>query len=185
MQKQYRDVGGHGGLGNRRYERYCGAFDRVQHCVEAGYFLEAIAILDSLIWDRLSSRLGYLSGKLIDVDKNLGTICSQLVGDHGEGGCEHDSGFRDAVSTIRKWLERRNTAVHATAKVFRDDTSQEDFSAILKSHKQTAQDGIRCLQSFDSLDTQSRQRADRVPASFPNAFFPERRAGGSRLSVWR
>ncbi len=97
MSKRYRDVGGHGGLGDRRYERYCDAFDRVEDCVKLGYFLEAIALLDSLIWDRLSSRLGYLMGKSIDTEKNLGVVCSQLIGDSGTGGCEKDKAFRNVV----------------------------------------------------------------------------------------
>jgi hypothetical protein len=79
MEKRYRDVGGHDGLGDRRYERYCGAFDWVVHCVEAGYFLEAIAVLDSIIWDRLSSRLGYLSGEPVDDRDTLGKICTRVT----------------------------------------------------------------------------------------------------------
>jgi len=39
--KQHRDVGGHGGLGDRRYERYCAAFDRAEQCIQEGYFLDA------------------------------------------------------------------------------------------------------------------------------------------------
>lgn len=183
--KQYRDVAGHGGLGNRRYERYCAAFDWVEHCVKAGYFLEAIAVLDSLIWDRLSSRLGHLKDKPVDLHKNCGVLCSELIGDSATGGCERDGGFRNVIGQIKYWLIRRNDAVHATAKVFRADASEEDFSAILKSHRQTALDGVIYLQALDLLDTKSRAEVGKVPASFPNAFFPTGRSGGSRLSTWR
>jgi hypothetical protein len=183
--KEYRDVGGYGGLGDRRYERYCAAFDWIEHCVEAGYFLEAIAVLDSLIWDRLSSRLGHLKEERIDTNRHCGTLCSGLIGDSGKDGCEHDPAFRDAVCHIKNWLVRRNDAVHATAKVFRADTSEEDFSAILEAHRQTAADGMKYLQAFDLLDTKSREEVKKIPASCPNAFFPKQRKGGSRLSVWR
>jgi hypothetical protein len=181
---EYRDVGGHEGLGDRRYERYCAAFDRIEHCVTAGYFLEAIALLDSLIWDRISSRLGYLKGKQIEINKNAGTICSELIGSSGEGGVEQDPEFRDVIRNIKEWLVRRNDAVHATAKVFRTDTSEEDFSIILKSHKQTAIDGVNYLQAFDLLDTKSREKVGKVPASFPNAFFPKSRTGRSQFLTW-
>src|ERR1035437_2661631 len=184
MMAQYRDVGGHEGLGDRRYERYCAAFDRVEHCVAAGYFLEAVALLDSLIWDRLSSRLGYLKGKAVEINKNAGTICSELIGDSGADGREHDPAFRDVICEIKSWLVRRNNAVHATAKVFRSDTSEEDFSAILQSHRQTAIDGMNHLQAFDLLDTKSRAKVGKNPASFPDAFFPKRRSGPSRLAIW-
>jgi hypothetical protein len=185
MEKRYRDVGGYGGLGDRRFERYCAAFDRVKHCVESGYFLEAIALLDSLIWDRLSSRLGHLMGDPIDIDKNLGVVCSQLIGDTGAGGRERDVAFRDTVWQVKQWLVRRNDAVHATAKVFRADTSPEDFNAILTSHKTTVEDGMKYLREFDVLDTKSRGEVGKFPASYPDAFFPEKRGGGSRGGIWQ
>jgi hypothetical protein len=185
MKKRFRDVGGYGGLGDRRYERYCGAFDWVVHCVGAGYFLEAIAVLDSIIWDRLSSRLGYLSGQQVDDRDSLGKVCGQLVGGSGESGFESDTSFRRIELKIKEWVSKRNHAVHATAKVFRGETSETDFRMILQSHKKTAEEGILYLQAFDLLDTESRQKAGKIPGSCPNAFFPERRPGESFLSAWR
>lgn len=105
MEKRYRDVGGYDGLGERRYKRYCGAFDWVVHCVDAGYFLEAIAVLDSIIWDRLSSRLGYLSGARVDDRDTLAKICTGLVGASGEGGFERETSFRDVELQIKQWGE--------------------------------------------------------------------------------
>jgi hypothetical protein len=90
-------------------------------------------------------------------------------------GSEEDPSFREAIKDIQKWLGRRNEAMHATAKVLRSDRSPKDFSAILDSHKQDAIDGIRCLQVFDALDAGSRKLAKKIPATAPNAFFPERR----------
>lgn len=185
MEKQYRDIGGHDGLGDRRYARYCGAFDWVVHCVRSGYFLEAIAVLDSIIWDRLSSRLGYLSGGRVDDRDTLGKICKQLVGTSGKGGLERDPFFRDAELQIQNWVSKRNHAVHATAKVFRDETSDHGFRSILRSHTRTAEEGIRHLQAFDLLDTESRQKAGKIPASCPNAFFPDLRIGESFIASWR
>jgi hypothetical protein len=185
MEKRYRDVGGHDGLGDRRYERYCGAFDWVVHCVEAGYFLEAISVLDSIIWDRLSSRLGYMSGEQVDDRDTLGKICTGLVGASGTGGFERDTYFRNVELQIKQWVKKRNQAVHATAKVFRDETSDKDFRAILQLHKKTAEEGILYLQAFDVLDTASRQEAGKIPGSCPHAFFPERRIGNSFLPFWR
>jgi hypothetical protein len=185
MEKRYRDVGGHDGLGDRRYARYCGAFDWVEHCVEVGYFLEAIAVLDSIIWDRLSSRLGYLSGERVNDKNTLGSICKQLVGTPGKGGLERDASFQGAELQIQEWVNKRNDAVHATAKVFRDETSDQGFRSILRSHKETAEEGIRHLQAFDLLDTESRRKAEKIPASWPDAFFPERRTRKSFVANWR
>lgn len=173
--KQTRDIGGYGGLGNRRYRRYSDAFDRVMDCVRAEYYLEAIAILDSLICDRLSSRLGYVTGRAV-TSSSCGQLCGELVGGKSkETGCEKDAAFREAITNIKGWVERRNEAMHATAKVLRRDSSPQDFTAVLQSHRQDAMDGIKHLQAFDELDTASRESAGKYPATYPFAFFPERR----------
>ena len=157
------------------------------HCVEAGYFLEAISVLDSIIWDRLSSRLGYLSGERVDDRDTLGKICAGLVGPSGAGGFERETSFRNVELQIKQWVKKRNQAVHATAKVFRDETSDKDFRAILQLHKKTAEEGIRYLQAFDVLDTASRQEAGNILGSCHSASFPERRiaepclSGGERI----
>lgn len=183
-----RDIGGFGGLGQRRYQRYCAAFDRVEHCVESGYFLEAIAILDSLIWDRLASRLDYITGKRIDSRMTTNQLCNQLVGNGTTtGGSEKDIAFRNVVMDIRAWVHKRNDAVHATAKVFRADTSKKDFAATLRPHRQTAFDGIHCLQTLDRIDTKDRAKAGKYPANFPDAFFPRRRTARSHArsrDIW-
>jgi len=61
-----RDAGGWGGLGLNRHERFKAAFDRVVHCVDKEYYLEAIAILDSLIYDRMASRLNFLKKREVN-----------------------------------------------------------------------------------------------------------------------
>jgi hypothetical protein len=181
MTKSTRDVAGWGELGYRRYLRYCAAFDWVVNCLDKGYYLESIAILDSLLWDRLSSRLGYVTNSPVDSRITSGGICKTLVGDdpHGDG-CEQDAKFREAIRAIQKWVQRRNEAMHATAKILRRESSPEDFESILNSHKQDALDGIKCLQDFDALDTASRRIVGRRPASSPNAFFPKLRGKNSR-----
>jgi len=72
--------------------------------------------------------------------------------------------------------------MHATAKVFRGADSKT-FKEILQSHEQDAFDGIKCLQDFDDLDTKSRAMAEKYPASYPDAFFPERGRKGTRPSL--
>jgi len=177
-----RDVGGHGGLGSRRHERYRAAFDRVMDCVEKEYYLEAIAILDSLICDRLSSRLAYVMGSDVDLYWTCPWLCGKLLGKDPpkNARCEKDQDFRNAVRDIQKWADRRNEALHSTAKVLRSDTSRLNFAAILRSHRKDAVDGIKYLQVFDALDTKSRASVGKKPASYPNAFLPKRSRTRSR-----
>jgi hypothetical protein len=176
MTKPTRGSAGGNELGNRRYKRYCDAFDWIMKCVDGGYHLEAIAILDSLLWDRLSSRLGHVTGKPVDSSLASGRVCRDLVGSDRKGtGCEQDPKFRQAIRRIQKWVRRRNEAMHATAKILHSESSPKDFKSVLNAHYQDAVYGIKCLQAFDELDTASRATVGKRPASFPNAFFPERR----------
>jgi hypothetical protein len=66
-------------LGTKRYIRYVAAYNRLMQCKNNGYFLESIAILDSLISDRLASRLGFVFGKQISVRDTLGKLCSAFL----------------------------------------------------------------------------------------------------------
>jgi hypothetical protein len=184
MTRVTRDVGGGEGLGGRRYQRYRDAFNWIEDCMASGHYLEAIAILDSLLCDRLSSRLGYVAGKEIESRMTCGRLCQGLVGNNATSfGSEENAAFRAAIGNIQKWVERRNKALHATAKVLRSDTSAKDFAAIVQSHRQDAIDGIKYLQTFDTVDTASRESAGKRPASYPNAFFPERRGRGSHARL--
>lgn len=183
-----RDVAGWGGLGGRRHRRYLAAFDWVLLCVKGGHYLEAIAILDSLICDRLASRLGYLTQQSVDLSLTCRQLCTRLLG-HGSTstGVEKDPGFREAISNVRKWGDRRNMALHATAKVLRSDNASEDFFALLQTHKQDALDGINYLQAFDGLDVASRAEAGKTPASYQTRSFrngaADNHAGHSKFVV--
>lgn len=176
MTKGTRPSAGGNELGSRRYQRYCAAFDWVEGCIDKGYYLEAIAILDSLLLDRLSSRLGHVSGEPVGSRSSTGGVCKALLGDDPNGGSEREVEFREAIRGIWTWVGRRNEAMHATAKILESDSSLDNFESILKAHCRDAIDGIQHLRTFDALDTASRARAHaQPPASFPDAFFPERR----------
>jgi hypothetical protein len=170
-----------GHLGIQRYLRYVAAFDRVVHCLDAEYYLEAIAILDSLIGDRLASRLGHLVAAEIPVRLSCGQLCNRLVGSDSknESGAEKDLAFRKSIEEIQKWVKRRNDAMHATAKVIRSDEESVDFAGLLSSHRQNALAGVELLQLFDTLDTAARRKQGKSPATRPNAFFPEKRKNAS------
>src|SRR4051794_40695450 len=150
-----------------------------------GYYLEATAVLDSMVFDRLSSRL-YRLKQSASKPHSTGELCRELVGKDGSGGKEIDQSFREVILRIKNWVDLRNEALHATAKVFHDDTSEQTFHAILASHKQTAAKGREYLREFHKLDAESRRNAGaRPPASSPEAFFPENRPGRSYASDWR
>ena len=88
-----RDIAVHGdGLGDRRYYRYCAAFDRADRAMQDGYYLEAITLLDSLIFDRLSSRLYHLTQRATKAP-GTGALCNELLSGR-KGGTAWDQTHR-------------------------------------------------------------------------------------------
>ena len=170
-----REPAGWNGLGLRRYQRYVAAFDHAQACIEQEHYLEAIAVLDSLINDRLASRLGHLTSKHVASHRTTGQLCRGLVGENGVGGSETDERLRRSVSAIQKWVTRRNEAMHATAKVLRGAEPQLPFAQLLASHRPSACQGVELLRDFDKIDTALRRAKRKTPATFPGAFDPNSR----------
>ncbi|RJO77942.1 hypothetical protein D5S18_06605 [Nocardia panacis] len=168
------------GLGNQRWRRYADAFDRVERCASQGHHLEAIAILDSLIGDRLASRLGHLQGIASVEVAAIGPLCKQLVGKSGDSGIEPDAEFRAVVVEIKDWVRPRNDAMHGIARVFRPADATTAFDAAIESHRQTVAHGMVLLQRFDRLDTAARRLAGKIPGTWPAAFFPDERPARPR-----
>lgn len=163
-------------LGHRRVQRYTAAFDRVQECVTAGYYLEAVALLDSLISDRLTSRITHLKSEEPTKVPTVGQAARMLVGGKNGPGLEVDTEIRSIAFELVAWAELRNDAMHATAKIFRTDDPKMSFDQVMRRHHDTALTGIRLLRQFDVADTRLRQANGVIPGTWPNAFFPEKRS---------
>lgn len=182
-QKETRRPAPWGSLGQARYERYVAAFDRVGQSIDAGFYLEAIAILDSLICDRLASRLGHLREIETPVRWACGRLCAELVGkpeDRASRGVEADPEFRQVVVGIQEWVHNRNIAMHGTAKVMRDAQSEKTFAELMQDAKHYAAEGRRLLRAFDDIDTKVRRKIGKSPATYPGAFFPQKRRHGRK-----
>ncbi|MFF2392279.1 hypothetical protein [Nocardia sp. NPDC058114] len=175
MDKPKREKSHGNGLGTKRWRRYAEAFDRVERCASQGYHLEAIAILDSLIGDRLASRLSHLQGTDTVQVTAIGPLCTKLIGNEKASGIEHDTEFRDVTAEIRNWASCRNDAMHGIARIFRPEDPAVSFDAAIEVHGQTVRDGIAVLRRFDRLDTAARKEHKKVPATWPAAFFPAER----------
>ncbi|MFE3257056.1 hypothetical protein [Nocardia sp. NPDC059229] len=163
-------------MGVRRVERYTAAFDWVIACLDTGHFLEAVAVLDSLIGDRLASRFSYLRKEQPLESMTVGDLCGALLNGStkkSNPAIEEDPQFRAVIEDIQAWSKVRNIAIHATAKIFGNDDPAISFADGLTVHRDTAVQGVRLLQQFDLLDTAARAAQDRVPGTYPNAFFPD------------
>ena len=107
--------------GNRsKYNSYKEAWERIAASRYAGFFLEAIAIEESIIADRLSSYLSrpYNPNR---ISKNKKGWWPTLADLNDALEIEFPSGLSigdidDVVSALKAWKNERNTAVHAIVK---------------------------------------------------------------------
>lgn len=118
--------------GRKKYEIIKYVISRYNKSIEENYFLEAIALIESLICDRLESRLGELSKKNVKLD-TLGGVLKKLKV------FENDSELLKLMLEIEEWSKFRNIAIHESAKIELGD--EKNFKQFLNQANATALKG--------------------------------------------
>jgi hypothetical protein len=153
-------------VGTSRYKLYCQVWDQLRDAQAAGYYLESISLLESLIADRLESRAAYLVSGYSGFDP-LGRVVT-LLRDH-----EQNAAFRVAIDRIDEWRKDRNRALHELAKLASGEKATwEDKTADLPI---IVEEGCAALLEFDTLDRADRHAVDKMTATEPFAFDESRR----------
>jgi hypothetical protein len=156
----------HAGVGMTRYQLYRKAWGRVESATEAGYYLEAITLLESILTDRLESRASYLTGRN-EGYQNLGPLIHTLR--------QHESiaDFRPIIDRIDAWRERRNEALHEIVKFQRGErpTWEEKVGPL----PQIVREGKKVLCAFDAVDKRERRNNGARPAATEPAAFGDAR----------
>src|SRR4051794_20891903 len=98
------------GYGSLRYRLFKSAGPHIEKSVREGYYCEAITIIESVVTDRLESRLSYLKQENIGF-QTLGDAIRLLQR------CETDSKLIAILDDLDKWREKRNGALHELAKI--------------------------------------------------------------------
>ena len=101
--------------GQARRDLYAKSLERIAKAIEAGYALEAITLLESLIADRLESRLASIHDQKAEKRKfsTLGNLTQELKGkESGE-----PPGAVAIYERVEKWAGLRNEAIHEFAKL--------------------------------------------------------------------
>lgn len=96
--------------GQCRYNLYKSVIGRYLQAMDAGYYLEAITLMESLIMDRLDSALIYYG--LSEQEFDFRTLATSLRELNAEGLITDD-----LYSAIDKWRIARNRALHNMAKI--------------------------------------------------------------------
>jgi hypothetical protein len=172
------------GIGDQRYGLLKAAFAHAQAATLDGYPLEAIAILESLLTDRLGSmvhgslgitvRLGDSLGKLAKLAEKNAVDPSVLDGSAARNTGSRKSPFPDEVvsfmrTDVQPWWKRRSNAVHAMAKLRLED--ERTFETRHAELLDVALQGVRILLLLDAFDLHERQRnGAKRAATVPDAL---------------
>jgi hypothetical protein len=136
-------------VGIKRYELYKSAISHVQNAQSNGFYIEAITVIESLISDRLESRLSNLLNKNIGF-KNLGYLIREIEKR------ETDDSLRTIVCTdLNTWKEKRNSVIHEMVKL--EDDNFSTWEERLKDLPMIAEVGFGIYRKIDNR-VQSLQR---------------------------
>jgi hypothetical protein len=148
-----------------RYQLFRSTAEHIVGAFHAGFYLEAVTLIESVLGERFESRLQYH-----DVQDpgfhTLGYVIKSLRRREKEG-----SDFKELLERADQWRLDRNCVLHEIAKTAEGD--RRPFRNKLKISRAVVLDGTRLLLDFHELDEAARKRAGkRPPASSPDAFEP-------------
>ena len=136
-------------MGGARFSLYKEAYARINEVMAKGFFLEAIALEESLIADRLESRISFLTQSDFGF-RTLEKLISQVAGK------ETDGQFKNLVTVdLDPWRVQRNTALHEMAKLADGDTSA--WADRMKNAEAAARKGLNVLRKIDHRFKQLRR----------------------------
>jgi hypothetical protein len=125
------------GHGRLRYELLVRAKQRIEACLSDGHYCEVIALCESVIGDRLESRLSYLTGDNVGF-KTLGHLLLKLRE------AETDSQLRSLLEDLDIWRGRRNRALHELVKI-EDGVPHTSWDDRIEALRQDAENGFELL----------------------------------------
>jgi hypothetical protein len=116
--------------GVERYEIIKSAISRFNTAIEHSFFLEATALIESLICDRLESRVGELTHKSVEFG-TLGDLLKKL------NSIETDIELKRIMNSILyQWSRKRNIVIHQAAKI--ELGKKKDWNDYLRLAESTA-----------------------------------------------
>jgi hypothetical protein len=131
-------------VGQMRKVLYAKTLKRVSEATDAGFVLEAIALLESVISDRLESRLEKLEldctapGKFWPLSTMAKTLAEQS---------DDPENAKEVYRETPKWAKRRNMALHGLAKLAKAEDKNWDEK--YTEARETMAQGIKLFRALD------------------------------------
>jgi hypothetical protein len=138
-----KNTGPKGAVAQARRALFAAAHKRISAALEAGYFLEAITIIESILADRLEARLAWIHGKCHF--STLGTLVGELSGRKSSESAE----ARQLYNEILQWADRRNRALHQMVKLA--EGSNETWAEKYEQAHDTAIKGEKLARKVENL----------------------------------
>jgi hypothetical protein len=127
--------------GKEKYEIIKAAISRYNTAIEHSFFLEATALMESLISDRLESRLGELIKAPVSFD-TIGNLLNSLRK------LEKDTVLKKIMNKqINSWCGDRNAVIHQAAKI--ELGKKKEWNDFLKQAEKTAKDGRKIFDAYN------------------------------------
>ncbi len=161
------------GLGDARHRLLRAAANQAAAAYELGFAVESLMLLESILADRIESRMQYLSKK--PVPRSLGPMLDALRA------VENVEAFRALIGRVQAWKDDRNEAAHGMAKLMdRDGPSWEERYAAAAAATVV---GAQLVLDFAVIDEKERLEAGvRPPATHPGALHALEAVAAGRAS---
>jgi len=138
-------------IGIARHRLYRAGHDRIQQAIRQGWYLEAIALIESLLTDRLESRLSFLTGSNVAF-QNLGPLTDMIRRHETIEPIKHF-----VAETVDGWRRERNSAVHEMLKL--EVGEEKEWDDRMRTLRKTAVDGYAALKRLGMLTNTARRRS--------------------------
>ena len=130
-------------VSSERYDLYRCALGRIANAIESKFYLEAIGLVESLISDRLESRITEVTGKDFSF-KTLGQLIMKMKK------IEQDINLRTIIiNDLDRWREKRNIAAHEMVKIEQGNTIS--WADRISINENVANEGIDLFRQIDTM----------------------------------
>lgn len=128
-------------VGTLRHQLYRQAYKQIKIAMDQGFYLEAITLIESLVSDRLESRLSFRKKSDFSF-KTLGDLIREMKK------VESDTLLKElVVSRLDKWRISRNQAIHEMVKLA--DGTMDDWNSRNETLIDVAKKGLATLRAVD------------------------------------
>lgn len=127
-----------------RYKQIKSGIDRYKEAMDAGFYIEAIALMESAISDCLESTLNYIFPNKDYSFKTIGNLTYGLL----DNRCYLSENWISILEEIKEWADKRNDAVHQMVKLIpnKNKSFQERYNEL----KQCAEEGYDLFKKLNN-----------------------------------